>query len=307
MKWLRPAALNKCSINRMWGILSIIIAFIIFWFMFKRLRDEQQKIMQGPFTLESKPKLGNPDDTKKLLNSTNTGTLQAFVYPLQAQKSGTLTLCNPSGSANPGEPECSSGKYNLCKCVENDCSKCAHSGYVNVINISNVIRLEILAAPDASRQNAASAQLVVRTLGMSDGKQTVFQETIPLPNIPFQKWTMVTIAREGRRFDIYYNGNIVASKRTQYIVDVKTGYSSITAGDDNLIGKIALVEVFPDKLKQSDVMLYYQSHADTTGKPYLSEPMNILDHIPKCEGGDCNAGPKVRPTSPLLDWETQYY
>lgn len=273
----------------------------------------------GPFNLAKKPQVASSDVTKLLLNSTNTGTIQAFVYPLQAQKTGTMVLCNPTGSSNPGEPECSTGQYNLCKCVGNDCSKCSHSGYVNVLNISNVIRVELLAAPDAGRPNAASAQLVVRTTGMSapvlaDGSsvqnapqvQVVFEETIPLPEIPFQKWTLLTIAREGRRFDIYYNGKIVTSKRTQNVVDVRAAYGPIVAGDPNLIGKLAFVESFPEKLTQSQVEAKYKENADTTGQPRVSAPLNVFDYLPNCEGGGCISGPKMRPGSPLLDWETQY-
>jgi hypothetical protein len=152
----------------MWGFLAIFVAFIVFWMYFKKLQaPDTSATSEGPFSLAAKPQVGTPDASKLLLNSTNTGTFQAYVYPLQAQKTGTMTLCNPSGSANPGEPDCATGQYNLCKCVGNDCSKCIHSGYVNVLNISNVIRVELLAAPDASRQNAASVQLVVRTLGMA--------------------------------------------------------------------------------------------------------------------------------------------
>lgn len=303
----------------MWGIIAIAIAFLVFWTFFKRLRDTKPNQSMGPFNLAKKPQVASSDVTKLLLNSTNTGTIQAFVYPLQAQKTGTMVLCNPAGSSNPGEPECSTGQYSLCTCIGNDCSKCSHSGYVNVLNISNVIRVELLASPDAGRPNAASAQLVVRTTGMgtpvlADGSkiqntpdvQVVYEETIPLPEIPFQKWTLVTIAREGRRFDIYYNGKIVTSKRTQNVVDVRAAYGPIVAGDPNLVGKLAFVESFPEKLTQSQVEAKYKENADTTGQPRVSAPMNIFDYLPNCEGGGCISGPKMRPGSPLLDWETQY-
>lgn len=274
---------------------------------------------KGPFMLQKRPEVADSTVTRQLLNAANTGTLQAFVYPLQAQKTGTMVLCNPMGSSNPGEPECSTGQYNLCKCIGNDCSKCVHSGYVNVVNISNVIRVELLASPDAGRPNAASAQLVIRTVGMAapvtqsgtpiestPRVQTVFEETIPLPEIPFQKWTFITIAREGRRFDIYYNGKIVMSKRTQNVVDIRAGFGPITAGDPNLTGKIAFVQTFPQKLSQADVLANYKAKADTTGQPFISDPTNLFDYLPNCKGGGCITGPKMRPTSPLLDWQTQY-
>lgn len=302
----------------MWGIIGIGIAIAVFWVMFQRLRTTASKETQGPFSLQTKPEVASADVTKLLLNSTNTGTIQAFVYPLQAQKTGTVTLCNPSGSANPGEPDCSTGLYNVCACTGNDCSKCAHSGYVNVLNISNVVRLELLASPDAGRPNAASTQLVVRTVGldypMKDGKpdntqpkvQVVFEETIPLPTIPYQKWTFVSLAREGRRFDVYYNGEIVVSKRVQNTLDVKAAYGPIVAGDPNLLGTLALVEAFPEKLSQPEIQKRYKKLSDTTGSPSLSKPIDFFAYMPSCEGGDCISGPKVRPTSPLLDWETPY-
>jgi hypothetical protein len=300
----------------MWGIFALLLAFIVFFLMFRRLTQEKVDVSKGPFSLQKRPEVAKSEVTRQLVNSTNTGTIQAFVYPLQAQKTGTVTLCSPTGTSNPGEPDCSTGEYNLCKCVGADCSKCTHSGYVNVINISNVIRVELLAAPDAGRPNAASAQLVVRTVGMStpEGQQgeslpkvqTVFEETIPLPEIPFQKWTFLTIAREGRRFDIYYNGKIVMSKRTQNVMDTRAAFGPITAGDPNLIGKIAFVQTFPQKLTQTEVMSNYKANSDTTGQPTLSAEGSIFDYLPNCKDGGCITGPTMRPTSPLLDWQTQY-
>jgi len=301
----------------MWGIAAILVAFILFVYFFNRLRTAKP-VVDTALSLSDRPQVASADATKQLLNATNTGTIQAFVYPLQAQKTGTVVLCNPSGSANPGEPNCSSGEYNLCRCVGNDCSKCIHSGYVNILNISNVIRLELLAAPDASRQRAAGAQLVVRTLGMSSPlvnnqpnpaaprTETVFEETIPLPNIPFQKWTFVTIAREGRRFDVYYNGKLIMSKRTQNVVDVRSAFGPIVAGDPSLKGTITRVESFPEKLTQPQIEAKYKEQADTTGQPHMASTLNVLDYIPNCKGGGCLTGPSVRPTSPLLDWETPY-
>jgi hypothetical protein len=136
--------------------------------------------------------------------------------------------------------------------------------------------------------------------------ETVFEETIPLPNIPFQKWTFVTIAREGRRFDVYYNGKLVMSKRTQNIVDTRSAVSPIVAGDPALTGTITRVESFPEKLTQPQIAAKYSEQADTTGKPHMESSMNLLDYLPGCKGGGCLTGPSVRPTSPLLDWETPY-
>jgi hypothetical protein len=151
----------------MWGILVLLGIFLIFFYLFLRLRKSSQDTSQKVLSLDTKPEIGTSDMSRALLNNTNAGTIQAFIYPQQPQKTGQLTLCNASGTNNPGEPECSTGQYKLCRCTASDCSPCKHGGYVNVLNVSNIFRVELLAAPDAARRNAAGAQLVVRTLGLA--------------------------------------------------------------------------------------------------------------------------------------------
>jgi hypothetical protein len=287
-----------------WIILGI--AIIIFGMMFNKLRTEKKDTSKGPFDLSARPEVGTTDVTQTLLSKSNTGTLQAFVYPMQASKTPMTTPCNADGMNTPGLPDCSTGRFTVCECDANDCSRCYHVGYVNVLNISNIVRLELLAAPDASRPNAASTQLIVRTNGMANNVQKVFEETIPLPNLLMQKWTCVTIGREGRRFDVYYNGKLVASKRTQYTVDTRTAVGPILAGDPKLIGKVALVEAYPEKLAASTILEKYKANSDTTGAPNVMNQLDIFQFIPNCEGGNCNQGPSMRPTSPLQDWQTRY-
>lgn len=287
-----------------WVLLGI--AIIIFGIMFNRLRTEKKDTSKGPFDLSKRPEVGSTDVTQTLLAKSNTGTFQAFVYPMQASKTPMTTTCNVDGVNTPGLPDCSTGRFNVCECDANDCSRCYHIGYVNVLNISNIVRLELLAAPDASRPNAASTQLVVRTVGASNNTRKVYEETIPLPNLLMQKWTCVTIAREGRRFDVYYDGKLVSSKRTQHTVDIRTAVGPIFAGDPKLIGKVALVESYPEKLSAASILEKYKSNSDTTGAPNVMNQLNIFEYIPNCEGGNCNQGPSMRPTTPLLDWETRY-
>lgn len=352
---------------RMWGyiLLGLLVVFM-FWSIFKG--SSQDLKSRGPFNLKQQPKVAESSSSQLMLADTNTGTLRFFIYPLAFQRTGKLVSCNTDTIPNPGEPECSSGRYTMCMCNGNDCSKCRHDGYVNIINISNIIRLELLTAPDASRQNAASVQLVVRTYngplqkvpgqgrcpnGMyeygtdkggfccpvkpsNDGQncpqgrvcaidptqtqgnpvcqsdssasgKKIMEETLVLPHLPIQKWTMVTIAREGRRFDIYYNDSLALSKRTQNMVDVQSAFGPVIAGDPLLEGKVATVKVYSNKLSATDVSREYSTLADTNGQPYLeSNQVNLMDYMPICKGGSCLQGPKVRPSSPLMDWETDY-
>ena len=116
---------------------------------------------------------------------------------------------------------------------------------------------------------------------------------------------MVTIAREGRRFDIYYNNSLVFSKRAQFPLDIRSLASPIQVGDAKLQGKVAQVGAFPEKLTAVEVSRHYATYADTNGEPYL-DTSDIPIRMPFCKGGQCLKGPNVRPASPLLDWDTEY-
>jgi hypothetical protein len=301
--------LKYSSTCRMWVwilIVTLIIGMILFVFY------PWQKIdttVTGPFQLQESKQVGDIKASQRILALSNEGSLQAFVYPLAFQRTGVVTLCSDSTAPPSGEPNCDSGRFGICTCAGTDCSRCKHVGYVNILNISNVVRLEMLTAPDASRQNAALVQLVVRTFMRNplNNNVEVVEETMVLPKIPLQKWTMITIARDARRYDIYYNDKLVSSKRTEKLLDVTSAISPIIAGDPLLQGSVAYIEVFDKRLSQAEVATNYHRLADTTGQPYLEKENEMMANLFKrCEGGNCLKGPAVRPSSPLLDWDTSY-
>lgn len=295
----------------MWFWIGFAVAIIIMstLFFFSPWSNTNQGVLKGPFELQKQKQIGDTRASQTIITQGNTGTLQAFVYPVAFQRTGQLSMCSDGTNPLPGEPNCNSGRFGICTCEGTDCTKCKHIGYVNILNISNVIRLEMLNSPDASRQNAALVQLVVRTIRTktnSTDTETV-EETIPLPNLPLQRWTMVTIAREGRRYDVYYNASLVSSKRTEHVVDIRSAVGPIVGGDKNLWGSVASIQVFPERLSAIEVSANYSKLADTTGQPYISKSdINLMDYMPSCADGNCLKGPNVRPSSPLLDWDTQY-
>lgn len=294
----------------MWVWIGFAIAIIsILVYLFAPKSWFQTTTTKGPYQLQKQEQIGSVKDTQTVLTAANSGSLQAFVYPLAFQRTGKVSMCSDGTTPQPGEPDCNSGRFGICACEGTDCSKCKHIGYVNILNISNVVRLEMLTSPDASRQNAALIQLVVRTLRKkttSNDTQTV-EETIVLPMIPIQRWTMITITRDGRRYDVYYNDKLVTSKRTEHILDSNSAVGPIVSGDTNLYGSITNVEVVSTRVTQAEVAAKYARLADTTGKPYSSTPdMKLSDFISFCKDGACLKGISVRPASPLLDWDTQY-
>ena len=259
----------------------------------------------GPFGLSKAPQVASTDEAQKFMSG-NTGSFQAFFHLLPFQRTGETTVCN---NRPGGDPNCTTDRYDICKCEGTNCSPCLHKGYFNLLSIGNVVRLEVLAAPDAGRQNQAQTQLVVRTTKMPTGQSTpeINEETFALPAVPFQTWVGVTVAREGRRFDVYFNDALVVSKRSQYSLDTSATATPIVAGDTRLFGQVSLPERLNERLSASDVSRLYKSKTDTNGMPRL--PMvgeDILKKLNPCPEGNCLKAITVRPANPLYTWDTQY-
>jgi len=296
--------------DRMWVYIGFVLVLIVLYIVFfTPWASPVEKAIKGPFNLQQGKQIADSKASQSMLSNGNTGTFSSFVYPIFFQRTGQLSLCSDGSTPQPGEPDCNSGRFGICACVGTDCSPCKHVGYVNLLNVSNVLRLELLNAPDASRRNAALVQLVVRTLRnkATTNDTEVIEETISLPSLPIQKWTMITIVREGRRYDVYYNASLVSSKRSEHVLDINSAIGPVLAGDPKLQGSIVDITVIPTKFSASDVAYNYARLADTNGQPYLTkQTVNLMDYVPFCEGGACLKGPSIRPSNPLMDWDTQY-
>ena len=257
-----------------------------------------------PVLLQQAPQIGTTDDSQKFLRG-NASTYQLFTYIIPGQRTGKATVCDTKPG---GDPSCSTDRYGLCVCDKNDCSSCYHKAYANLLNIGNVVKVEVLASPDAGRPNAASAQLTVRTTGFQPGQTQaqVNMETFALPPIPFQKWTLLTVSREGRRFDIYYNDALVFSKRAQYSLDTAAGGSPVVAGQSDFTGVAVLPYLTEGRMSSEDVTKSFQTKANTNGEPIIPMTMDIFKKLHPCPDGPCFKGPTVRPASPLYDWDSQY-
>jgi hypothetical protein len=241
---------------------------------------------------------------------------------------------------NPSQP-CENGQYAPCECnaTTGDCSVCEHKAFSSVFNVDGIIGLEVMTAPDASRQGTASVQLVLKTEGPTlNSTQTntssaavtqKYIETMVLPPIPLQKWTMVTVAREGRRFDVYYNDRIVLSQKTMYMptnTSLSASFTGLVSGSPGLGGQMALIQVFSRRYSSGDVTALYRATSDTRGRPYVTTlkqdlvglmptaspnapSLNLSSMIPSlnlCPPGGCFNSPVVRPASPLYDWTSPY-
>lgn len=252
-------------------VLSVIIISIFLYFILRR-SIVQQTTVRGPLQLSSKVVAIGSENFSTIDSSTEflkdgQGTFQFFVYLDQLARTGEHVDCGQ----DTNQPSCDTGLYNQCSCASSsDCENCAHAGYKHLVSLYGVYTLEIMNVPDASRPNSVAVQLAVRTnTEDSTGVQLVQIETIPLPPLSQQKWTMVTISREGRRIDVYYNNSIVSSSKTMNMISVtNVNGSPVMIGDSGLSGQIAVLSFFPNRYSIQDVTTAYTKFTDTRGNPF---------------------------------------
>lgn len=233
----------------------------------------QETVLSGPFSLSSSISAVSTSDFGTVAGSTafltdGQGTFQCFVYLDHNLKTGGHVDCGTSQN----KPSCETGLYNDCECTTSaDCTNCAHTGYNQLINLYGVYRLEIMNAPDASRPNSVAVQLSVRTKYLNESSVPGSHiQTIPLPSLAQQKWTMITISRDGRRIDVYYNSNLVSSSTTNnMIVTTNVNGTPVMLGDFGISGQVGGISFFPARLSIRDVSAQYAKTTDTRGNPTM--------------------------------------
>ena len=326
------------SIRMGYILLAILFVIVLVMYFSPSYVPKIQVSAIGPFSLGSETSMIDADTASMFYRDTD-GSFSAFVYLSPMNRTGAYAKCG----TNPNQASCEDGTFVPCPCdpATNNCSICNHSGYKSIFNIAGVVGFEVLNAPDASRQGKAMSQLIVQTEGppVSAGSTNSqkYIETLQVPPIPIQKWTMVTVGREGRRFDIYYNDILVLSQKTMYMPisnKSNTNYKGVTSGSDELIGQIAMANLYTNRISSGEIRIIYKTFSDTRGRPYLnsgstlglsttappSEMINrvglnpsaestsigsTLSGISVCPGG-CFDPPPIRAASPLYQWSTPY-
>jgi len=118
---------------------------------------------------------------------------------------------------------------------------------------------------------------------------------------------MITVAREGRRFDVYYNQDMVLSRRTENMLDSGSVVGSVFAGDSKVTGSIGKIQIWSERLSQQRVAALYASMTDTTGKPsFPDKTFDNLKNFEICPSGSCLGLVQVQPPNPLSTWKTSY-
>jgi hypothetical protein len=137
--------------------------------------------------------------------------------------------------------------------------------------------------------------------GQKSGKPNIIP--IYCPMLPEQKWTFVAIVIDGRRFNVLYNGKIVASKLINEMPRLSKN-GNLTSGYEGLTGEISDIKYINRAMSAEELMIEYTSTSDTRGRPYI-DGGSILD-IFGCPAGILCFKPKSPPSQGLLSWETPF-
>ena len=322
------------------GLVLIAAVLLFFYYSPSIFKTTILATAAGPFKLSEESDITTAKQAEQYYSGAD-GAFQGFLYLNALNKTGSYAPCG----TNPNQPSCENGKFAPCACDAStgDCAVCSHSGYSSVLNIAGVVGIEVLLAPDASRQGKAMTQLVVKTEGPSvtatasgptgarpSASTQMYIETFRLPELTIQQWTMITVSREGRRFDIYYNDRLVLSQKTMYMPVkeyTKTNLKGVTSGAKSLGGELCIVTLYAYRVNSMTVAGQYRSLSDTRGTPLIaakerqdalglvpSHSASIMDTLTSTlpsvrlcpEGGCFGGGPTIRPATPLYDAVTPY-
>jgi hypothetical protein len=176
------------------------------------------------------------------------------------------------------------------------------NSYTPLIQVDNNWHLEISPSP-VGKENS-TARLRVHT----NDSGTLKEEIIELPQIPKQKWVFIAILRDGRRFDVIYDNEIVASQRLEYYPVVIS--SPLSIGNKGLDGSVIHVIINESRLTPLEVERERVSHVDTNNTVLEADAIDIsfpsIKLAAQCPPGlPCN--PVTRPPgNNLLQWKTPY-
>ena len=253
-------------------VLGLVLLAIALYYILRPTPQSTITTKNGPFKLSSKTNALNASDfgSQAIANSfisDGQGTFQCFVMLDSLARTGSHVDCG----VGPASPSCDTGLYNICTCTAvADCKNCTHNGYQPLFTIHGIYTLEVMNVPDASRPNGVAAQLTVRTSTDKNGAEITQIETIDLPPLDHQKWVMITIAKEGRRVDVYYNNTLVVSNQMQNVISTRSGGATpLVIGDSLLSGQIGGLTFLPNRQSIDDISSTYAKATNTRGDPYI--------------------------------------
>lgn len=232
--------------------------------------------------------------------------------PRTLAKVDCLQSVATSSEVNEFKPSCADNSFRRCQCATkdasgnfgkgNNCDNCKleDKGYMfKMLSKGDLLQLWLSGYTSENDKSKVDALLKVRTAKTS-GEH--YMESVELPAIPLQKWVMITVVKEGRRFDVYYGAKLVSSSLTDF-VPAASADSSLAwmAGNTRWKGKLGYFVGVQKSQTSQDVLHDAESMLDTRGTPlaYESMKMEFSLSMPECLFGQCNKFPQVKPLNPF--------
>jgi len=195
---------------------------------------------------------------------------------------------------------CTDYAFTSCACsTKSDCSNCAQTSgnLALLLSLGSSVNLYVSGYTSQSDKPLVSTLLTIKTASQS----TYHVESVSLPAIPLQKWTVVTLVQEGRRIDVYYGEVQVASTYLKYPPVPANATDSWFVG--GMVGWVGTIGFFSTALRpysSEDVRTDVEQLVDTTGMPYTPDQLSLSFSIPKCLFGTCTGGlPAIKPPNPF--------
>jgi len=242
-----------------------------------------------------------------VLNNTNMPwnigpcALRFGIYVTSAPRTVSKVDCIVSETALG--PSCTDYSFNACKCNDTGCGNCSltEGKYLSkLLWLGN--SMEVWASGYTSQNDKPYIPTLLKIKTAKDSQSTnTYMETISLPAIPLQKWTIITIVKEGRRIDVYYGAVPVASSYTTYLPVPADNSQNMLAGNSAWKGMIGFFKGSIGHYTSDDVTNDVSSLVDTKGVPYYFQQINFDFNlnIPFCPSGNCNTLPVIKPKNPF--------
>jgi hypothetical protein len=250
----------------------------------------------------------NSDNGFGIWRSNTPCTLRFFVF-LSAVGRGLDSEFDCS--ATPNMPGCAQTTVPT-PCL-NDCT--LESMPLIQSHLKSIFRLstgevELFTSSPKSETSTGAYLKVITQRRDSDTTTKQYLEGVVLPAIPQQKWTMITIVKEGKRISIFYDSERVASRVLQFMpIDASVANEYICGSrTGEVIGNIGFLNWYSKAYTLQDVKEDFERLTNTRGVPRALDtidldPSKLFKNVGNvCAFGNCNPMPVVAPASPFVAW-----
>jgi hypothetical protein len=234
--------------------------------------------------------------------------LRFGIYVQEAPRTLSKVDCidiSPTTPVTSFSPSCKDYTYQTCQCTGMNCSPGCTLSQDSGSYLSKLLNcgdnIELWASGYTSQNDKPYIPAILKIRTGKDSSQH-YMESISLPAIPLQKWCIITIVKEGRRFDVYYGSKNVSSKLLQYMPIAPSSTGNWYAGNQRWKGQIGFFNGFNKSWSSNDVDTDMKNLLNTRGVPNYMEQIQISvddfkNLIPSCPFGNCNRLPAVKPPS----------